>query len=421
MVKSYKLASLTGLLVLCSGLHAMDYIKQENGPSYTLEQNGEKHFNTGIGKPYTSNPEINQPPETTDATTKQSNQNTVVKVDKNSKNQNNLEQEKEEEEEKKGNQSKTTKKPTKVREVKKKRTKSNKKTNYRWKKQITHSIILYPFKKLIIKGCLSSNSEETPILTIKFKPSVNKRPTLECTKKQFPLIQKFLKIKNKSIKSIYSSLTEVEKRILNNEEKLRKLSYQNKKDERLEISINEDNNLEWFKKFKKYCESLKISPKLFVTLCIPKDWKVHINGKDTNIIGYLYNPISDMILKNCKVSLNGESKKEDYINSVFYLENSTFNKKKNDNGLILNGKVEVNLIGSYFKCWTNTKNYSESRLIKNGLRGSNYRVVRNPLIVSGTANEKSTTCFNQKYTKDFIEYDETSNRTYIPFKDCIRS
>ena len=397
MVKSYKLASLTTLLTLCSGLYAMGKNKPDKPHIITTSGNDylvgsttkNDYFQTETGTSYTSQLTV-----------------TCQKL-----------KGKQQQQEKKRNLSKTTKKPSKVHEVKKKRTKSKNKTDCRWKKQIIYSIKFNPFKKLIINGCLSNNSEKTPILTINFKPSVHKRPTLECTKSQFHLIKKFLTIENKSIKSIFSSLTEVEKRILNNEEKLRKLLHQNKKDERLEISTKGDNNLEWFKKFKKYCEFLKISPKLFVTLCIPKDWEVHINGKNTNIIGYLSNKIESIDLENCKVSLSGESN-----DGLYFLENSKFNQEDNDSQFILNGKIGIYLDNSYFRCWANPKNYSEGGLIKNGLRGGDYHVVSNPLKVSGSARNNSTTCFDTKYTSpNFIKYDETSESTCIPDQNCIRS
>ncbi len=124
-----------------------------------------------------------------------------------------------------------------------------------------------------------------------------------------------------------------------------------------------------------------------------------------------------MSLESCVASLSGESN-----DGLYFLENSTFNKENNGNKLILNGDVKVHLINSYFRCWANPENYSKSKLIKNGLRGSDYHVVRNPLKVSGSARNNSTTCFDTKCTSpNFIKYDETSESTCIPDENCIRS
>ena len=374
MIKNYKLV-LIGVLTLCFGLHAMDYIQQTSANNYSQGQKGDEHFKLGT-KPNSYILKSNQPKT-----------NQVNKKD-NDKIKNN-------------NQC------------------ARKTRRTRRKKYICQ---LKPFKQLIIKGF----PEKPSALNIKLKNSTNNKGFyLEYTKKYISLIDKFLTIKNEPIevktKSFSSAITEYEKA----QRKLdlqKQINYWNQHQQLLEDSASSKEQ-KLVISSNNFDENEKLN-KIFFILYTPKNWEVDIQGKDAKIVGCLSNIASIIYLENCKVSLDGklESSNNHLKNSYYYLNNSTFNKTNNSNKLIVTGNIKLDLENSYFRCWTDPENYYESKLIKNGLRGGDYHVVCNPLNVRGSARNKSTTCFYQKYTSPHcMEYDESSNSTYIPDENCIRS
>ncbi len=249
------------------------------------------------------------------------------------------------------------------------------------------------FETLVIRShTVQTKSGNTPILTIKFQPSTDDGEFyLKYTKNKemLPLIKQILSIEKKD-----------------EDRREGGFYYSDEPDKELTISTKGGKELE---QFKMRCKNLNISPSFVLSLCIPKSWKVSMKCDTANIIGNLSNPISSMFLNNCSVSLHGKSN-----GGAYYLTNSIFNKENNGNKLILYGGIMVKLKNSYFRCWADPKEGSKSYV-----HSGNYYIVSSPLRVDGHVDKNSTTCFDKLYTNNCAAYDKSSNRTYIPFKDCI--